>query len=847
MRKSPPITILALVSVLLSLLVMAACSGVSTPGSSGNSSGGSGSGGGGTGGGGTGGGGTGGGGTGGGGTGGGGQSGGGTADFYVATNGNDAWSGTLPAPNTGSSDGPFATIAKAQTAVQGILSNPQGRTQTILVQIRQGTYYLTQPLSFSTADSGTSQLQVNWENYPSEIPIISGGLQVGGGSGLSWKNVSGNEWQVSLPASTQYFEQLFYNQQRRLRPRLGGSLGAYYRVAATVYLAGSSSGPAPDPNCSVYVSGSGWECFDRFQYSASDPISASWTNLNAPYPTGDIEVYDFEKWMVAKLRIKSIDTGSNIIYFTGPTYQENPDFGFIVNHRYVVENLKDSLTQAGQWFLDRSSSPWTLTYLANAGENPNTDSVIVPQASQVMVATGLQYVTFTGLTFEHDNFIVPAVGYPSPRQDPGITGALTCLNCQNVTFNGDVVTQTTGGGIELYTSNTSAATASNTVENAGLYDLGAFGIRVGMPPVYTDTDADVPHNTTIQNTLIASYGRVFPRAIGLIQGDAHDNTYTQNDIYDGYHSGVEICALGCPWGSQNSSGSFNNVTEFNHIYNIGQGLTDDMGCIYYNTGGPNHYATGNKVLNNKCHDVTDAHTQDSDGYGGQGLYLDAQTGAVEVENNLVYRVSSNTMHISNGPAMAGGANVIQNNIFSYGRMGIFELSNPYASNSCSSSPILEFNAMNNIAYFDKKYTDGFSVQKGCTYSCGFAYTQYQMLSGNLYWRTDGAFATDSQAFHIQPTASSPLCDTLNSSGTDWTYYTFSGWQGTGEDAQGTAQTNPGFANPVYPTDDYTLSSSPTPGFVVFDPSQAGRQSAVIQAPTIPATFVTAPLNPATDY
>jgi hypothetical protein len=833
MHKSSPIATVALSAVLLSLLLMAGCSGVSTPGSAGNSgTGGTGSGG--TGGGGTG--------------GGGGQSGGGTgADFYVATDGNDSWSGTLAAPNTGSTDGPFATIAKAQTAVQGILSNPQGRTQTIVVQIRQGTYFLAQPLSFSTADSGTSQLQVNWENYPAEAPIISGGLQLGAGSGLSWQNVSGNEWQVSLPASTQYFEQLFYNQQRRLRPRLGGSLGAYYRVAATVYLAGSSTGPAPNPNCSVYVSGSGWECFDRFQYTPTDPISASWANLNAPYPAGDIEVYDFEMWMVAKLRIQSIDTTSNIIYFTGPTYQENPDFGFIVGHRYVVENVKDDLTQAGQWFLDRSASPWTLTYLANTGENPTTDSVIVPQASQVLIANGLQYVTFTGLTFEHDNFIVPAVGYPSLRQDPGITGAVTCLNCQNVTFNGDIVTQTSGGGIELYTNNTSAATANNLVENAGLYDLGAFGIRVGMPAVYTDTDANVPHSTTVQNTLIASYGRVFPSAIGLLQGDGHDNTYTQNDIYDGYHSGVEVCALGCPWGSQNSNGSFNNVTEFNHVYNIGQGLTDDIGCIYYNTGGPNHYATGNKILNNKCHDVTDAHTLDPDGYGGQGLYLDANTAAVEVENNLVYRVSSQTMNMSNGPAQAASPNIIQNNIFAYGRMGIFALSAPYASNSCPSTPILEFNAMDNIAYFDKTSTDGFSVQKGCTYACGFAYTQFQTLSGNLYWRTDGAFASDTQAFHIQPNASSPLCDTLNTSGTDWNYYTFAGWQGVGEDVQGTAGVNPGFANPTYPADDYTLSTTPTAGFVVFDPSQAGRQSAVIQAPTIPATFVTAPLNPATDY
>ena len=51
---------------------------------------------------------------------------------------------------------------------------------------------------------------------------------------MTWRNIGGNQWQVSLPSATQNFEQLFYNQQRRLRPRLGGSLGTYYRVAATV-------------------------------------------------------------------------------------------------------------------------------------------------------------------------------------------------------------------------------------------------------------------------------------------------------------------------------------------------------------------------------------------------------------------------------------------------------------------------------------------------------------------------------------------------------------------------------------------------------------------------------------
>ncbi len=132
MRKSRVLRILPLFAVLFSLLLSSACGGFSSAGSSGSSGTvGTGTGGSGTGGG------TGGGGTGGGGTGGSGGSGGNTgADFYVATDGNDAWSGTLAAPNSGSTDGPFATIGKAQTAVQGILANPQGRTQTIVVQIR---------------------------------------------------------------------------------------------------------------------------------------------------------------------------------------------------------------------------------------------------------------------------------------------------------------------------------------------------------------------------------------------------------------------------------------------------------------------------------------------------------------------------------------------------------------------------------------------------------------------------------------------------------------------------------------------------------------------------------------
>ena len=40
------------------------------------------------------------------------------ADFYISPSGNDSWSGKLAEPNPTKTDGPFATIGKAQNAVR---------------------------------------------------------------------------------------------------------------------------------------------------------------------------------------------------------------------------------------------------------------------------------------------------------------------------------------------------------------------------------------------------------------------------------------------------------------------------------------------------------------------------------------------------------------------------------------------------------------------------------------------------------------------------------------------------------------------------------------------------------
>ena len=786
-----------------------------------------------------------------------------TANFYVAPNGNDAWSGALALPNADGTDGPFATFDRARAAVAAL--NKSNLTQ-VTVQFRGGLYYLSATVQFTGADSGTAGTAIVYSNYPGESPVFSGGMRL-----QNWTNVSGNAWKTTLPTSAQYFENLFYNGARRLRPRLGGALGTFYRIGATVYL------PATAPNCTVNIPNLGWECFDRFKYKTSDPIATTWKNYSPapgnpcnqpagePALAGDIEVLDFEQFSTSKLRISCIDTADQIVYLTGPTPispSKPSQDGFIAGNRYLVDNVQDELTQPGQWFLDRSAIPWTLTYLANSGENPNSDAVIVPQLPQLLVATGLQFVTFRGLTFEHDNYSVPAMGHKSSELEADIPGAVSFQNSQHVTFDSGTVTQISGTGLEFIScvssgspaycvsTNANAVTANDVVENSAFYDIGVVGVRIGDPYIKDFTDANEPQFMTVENNVVEGYGRTIPASFGIGQGEGHDNLYTHNDVYDGYHCAVSISEQAPDTIKPAGVGNANNTISYNHVWNLLQGIMNDGGSIRIEAGNNAYTAPGNKILNNRIHDVSDASIQDSNGYGGDGIYLDNQTGLVDVENNLVYRVSGNDVYTPQGPAAPNEANIIKNNILAYGRQAMVSVNNPYPYGVPPAANQV-FVISNNLFYFDRSTTSSpkFYVQGGCTYSAGFPYTQFQEWNDNLYWRTDGGFASDAKAFYVQPnavaTGNNPPCSGLP---VNWIFYTFVNWQVTfGEDAQSVVQ-NPGFNNPAYPNDDYTLpKGSPGVGFIVFDYTLAGRSNPAIHPPAIPATFPTMTYSPATDY
>ena len=60
-------------------------------------------------------------------------------NFFVAPAGNDQWSGRLAEPNAAKTDGPFASVKRAQEAVRAQKQQEPARDKPIVVTLRGGT------------------------------------------------------------------------------------------------------------------------------------------------------------------------------------------------------------------------------------------------------------------------------------------------------------------------------------------------------------------------------------------------------------------------------------------------------------------------------------------------------------------------------------------------------------------------------------------------------------------------------------------------------------------------------------------------------------------------------------
>ena len=123
-----------------------------------------------------------------------------------------------------------------------------------------------------------------------------------------------------------------------------------------------------------------------------------------------------------------------------------------------------------------------------------------------------------------------------------------------------------------------------------------------------------------------------------------------------------------------------NIIEYNHAHDIGQGWLNDMGAIYTLGSQP-----GTVIRNNLLHDVRHS------AYIGRGIYLVAGSSNMLVENNVI----DNTSTAGFGQSFGKG-NVLRNNVFAFGRDAQLEPNGGNARSPQANS----FTFARNIVYFE---------------------------------------------------------------------------------------------------------------------------------------------------
>ncbi|MBN1671259.1 MAG: right-handed parallel beta-helix repeat-containing protein [Kiritimatiellae bacterium] len=267
--------------------------------------------------------------------------------FFVAVNGNDAWSGRLPAPDAQQADGPFATLEAARNAIRQIKKSGGLPPGGVTVNIQAGAYWREQAFELTPEDSGAEKAPIVYRSAGREPARILGGKPVTGFGPVEDPAILRRlapEARANVQVADLRAQGI--TDYGRL-PQWGA--GRNQKTGTLELFFGAAMQLARWPNEGfVHIA----EVIDKrdsgkFRYAEDRP--QRWTGEPDPWLHG----YWYNDWDDQYVRIGQIDTANRLL--TVHPDDRGRGYGYKKGQRYYALNLLCELDAPGEYYLDRDA------------------------------------------------------------------------------------------------------------------------------------------------------------------------------------------------------------------------------------------------------------------------------------------------------------------------------------------------------------------------------------------------------------------------------------------------------------------------------------------------------------
>ena len=498
--------------------------------------------------------------------------------LFVASDGNDQWSGRMASINAARNDGPFATLERAREEIRNIKQAEKMPEGDVTVEIRGGVYQREQPFQLSEADSGSEDVPVAYRASEGEEVRMVGGKVVKDFRPVTDPAIlerlspeaRGNVLQADLKelGIGDFGEvnggglELFFNHEPMTLARWPNE--GFVRIVDVV------------EKDTVNVRGTKGSKTGKFIYDGDRP--KRWIGEKDAWVHG----YWFHDWSDQRHRVESIDTEKRVIAVAPPYH----GYGYRKGQWFYGLNILAELDMPGEWYLDRDDG--ILYFWPPAPIEKG--QAIVSVVDTLVTMQDVSHVTLRGLTFEAARGM--AIGITGGTQNSVVGCTLRNLGGRAVSISGGT---------------------NNGVIGCDIYGTGNGGIALSGGDRKTLTPAGhYAENNHIHH--YARWNRMYQPAISI---GGVGNRASHNLIHDAPHMAI-------------SFGGNDHLIELNEIHNVCY-ESNDAGAIY---SGRDWTMRGTVIRHNYFH-----HISGFEGRGCVGVYLDDMFCGTTIYGNLFYKVT----------------------------------------------------------------------------------------------------------------------------------------------------------------------------------------------------------------